>query len=269
MFELVPARGGGPGGAVHASVAGLWVLGYSAAATGERAVRRGTLLAAVGVVATWAAVLAVDGWPSAIPAACAVVAIVTAWVARREAQPIALVGTAVAAAYGFCQGMLRLSEVHGFGVPFTTGPSVSLAVGMAGLLVAVQLVPNSVESGLGSQLSLRDVALAAFATACFLWWRTELSRAFSADAAMFLLIVYYAACGVTILWRGRVSGSRRLRQVGLALSVWAALVALGGAFAVQQITLRVGSYLAVGAFLLGVAWWYRAATPATDASGGP
>jgi len=127
-------------------------------------------------------------------------------------------------------------------------------------------VPDLVETVSDNGMSLPDVAWAAFATGCFLWWRTELSRAFSADAAMFLLIVYYAACGVTILWRGRATGSRGLRQVGLALSVWAALVALGGAFEVQQIALRVGSYLAVGAFLLGVAWWYRGATPATPAT---
>ena len=33
---------------------------------------------------------------------------------------------------------------------------------------------------------------------------------------------------------------------------------------VAQIGFRVASYLAVGAFLLSVAWWYRADVPASD-----
>ena len=43
--------------------------------------------------------------------------------------------------------------------------------------------------------------------------------------------------------------------MGLGLAVAAALYAIVAASDVQLIGLRVGSYLLVGAFLLGVAWW--------------
>jgi hypothetical protein len=98
--------------------------------------------------------------------------------------------------------------------------------------------------------------LAAFALA-FFWGHLELRCAFSADVSTFLLIAYYATCGVFAIQQGRVRGEGRLRQVGLSLSVLAALYAILAASNVQQIGLRVGSYLLVGVFLLGVAWWYR------------
>jgi hypothetical protein len=258
MFALVPSGGGGLGGAVHAAVAGIWMLGYAAAAFGQRGERRGTLLAASGIVATWVAVLAAHSWPNTVPAACAVVAIATAWMSRREKLPDIPVATLVAGCVGFAHGMLRLVDVPGFGVPLATGPSAALAAGVAGLAVAARLLPEFAESTSETGISLRTIAHVLLASACFVWWRAELARAFSADASTFLLILYYATSGVVVLWRGRVAGSRRLRQAGLALSVWAAISAIGGAFTVQQIGLRVGSYLAVGAFLLGVAWWYRA-----------
>jgi hypothetical protein len=91
----------------------------------------------------------------------------------------------------------------------------------------------------------------------FPWGHLELRRAFSADVSTFLLIAYYASCGVFAIQQGRMRGEGRLRQVGLSLAVIAALYAIVAASSVEQIGLRVGSYLLVGAFLLGVAWWYR------------
>ena len=257
MSGLQPAGGADLGGAVHAAVASAWVLAFGVAAARARAERCGALLAAAGVVATWAAVLALHDWPRAIPVACAGVAIVTAWVSRVEEQPIALVGTAVAALVGYAVGMAHLADVADFGTPFSSAASAALAVLMAGLLVAGRLAPDASGTAFTLRVRVPVVGRVLIAAACFLWWRAELHRAYSADAATFLLIVYYAACGVAVLWRGRETGSRRLRQTGLALSVWAALVALAEAFSVQHIALRVGSYLGVGAFLLGVAWWYR------------
>lgn len=257
MIALQPAAGDDLGGAVHAVVVGAWVLAYAVAAQRARPERRGALLAAAGVVATWAAVLALHDWPRAIPVGCAGVAILTAWVSRIEEQPLALVGTAVAALVGYAIGMAHLAELFGFGVPFSTAASAALAVLTAGLVMASRLAPDATVKAFALRFDVPVASRVLIAAACFLWWRAELHRAYSADAATFLLIVYYAAYGVAVLWRGRTTDSRRLRQTGLALSVWAALVALAEAFSVQQIGLRVGSYLGVGAFLLGVAWWYR------------
>ncbi len=258
MLALVPTRGADLGGAVHAAVAGLWMVGYAAAALGEQGERRGVLLTVSGVVATWAAVLLVQQWPDAIPPACAGVAIAAAWVTRREGQPVIAAAAAVAAVVGFWHGFLRLSEAIGFGVPFTSASSASLALFVAGLVIAARLMPDVTTTVIERRLRLPVVAQVMVAVACFVWWRAELGHAFSADAATFLLIVYYAVCGVVVLWRGRVLASGHLRQTGLGLSVWAAVVAIAEAFTVQHIALRVGSYLGVGAFLLGVAWWYRA-----------
>ena len=90
----------------------------------------------------------------------------------------------------------------------------------------------------------------------------------SPDVSTFALIAYYATCGVIAIQQGRVRGEGRLRQVGLSLAVLAALYAIIAASDVQQIGLRVGSYLLVGAFLLGVAWWYRGEGPAVGEKAG-
>ncbi len=91
------------------------------------------------------------------------------------------------------------------------------------------------------------------------WGYLELRDAFSADLSTFVLIAYFALCGVVAIQQGRERGIGHVRQIGLALAVFAALYAISAASDVQQIGLRVGSYLLAGAFLLGVAWWYRGA----------
>ena len=47
------------------------------------------------------------------------------------------------------------------------------------------------------------------------------------------------------------------RQAGLALALYAALKAIVEVSQLDAIALRVGSYLLVGGFLLGVGYWYR------------
>ena len=91
------------------------------------------------------------------------------------------------------------------------------------------------------------------------WGYLELRDAFSSDFSTFVLIAYFAMCGVVAIQQGRERGVVHVRQIGLALAVFAALYAIVAASDVQQIGLRVGSYLLAGAFLLGVAWWYRGA----------
>ncbi|AHG92370.1 hypothetical protein J421_4835 (plasmid) [Gemmatirosa kalamazoonensis] len=55
------------------------------------------------------------------------------------------------------------------------------------------------------------------------------------------------------------------RQAGLALALYAALKAIVQASTLDPVGLRVGSYLLVGGFLLGVGWWYRAAGARAEA----
>jgi hypothetical protein len=94
----------------------------------------------------------------------------------------------------------------------------------------------------------------------------ELASAVSPDVSTFLLIFYYASCGVAAIFVGRRDSRSDLRRVGLALAIFAALKAVAQAYELAQVGLRVGSFLLVGGFLLAVAYWYRAAGDA-DAAG--
>jgi uncharacterized membrane protein len=102
----------------------------------------------------------------------------------------------------------------------------------------------------------------------FLWGREELSRAYSDDAAVLLLIVYYAIAGLALIYLGRVRVSANLRRAGLALAIYAALKAVLEASGLD-IGYRVGSYLLAGVFLLGVAYWYRITSTTTEKAAPP
>lgn len=160
---------------------------------------------------------------------------------------------------------------------YSTAPFLSLW--SLGAAIAVVASFEAMRAGLPEQVSVLDdtlardrAALVGAAALTFAWGHLELRRAFGPDASTFLLISYYAACGVIAIRSGRVGGERRLRQAGLVLALFAAVYALERAWSVQQIALRVGSYLFVGLFLLGVGWLYRAAgaiaAPATTAVDG-
>ena len=107
--------------------------------------------------------------------------------------------------------------------------------------------------------------------AAFVWIQVELGQAFSPERAAFLLIAYHAATGVLLIGIGRSQARVGLRRVGLVLAVMAALRAIVQASDFASVGLRVGSYLLVGCFLLGVAYWYRGAgdgAERSDATGG-
>ena len=100
--------------------------------------------------------------------------------------------------------------------------------------------------------------------AAFLWAREELVGAFSSDIATFLVITYYAVTGVGTILLGRARGVSGLRQAGLIISLYAAVKVVSEASDVDRIGLRVGSYLVVGIFLLGVGYLYRGGVPAVS-----
>ncbi len=90
----------------------------------------------------------------------------------------------------------------------------------------------------------------------FLWIHVELSHAISLDVSTFLLVAYYAVTGILAIGIGRWRSIPLLRQLGLALSVFAAIKAMVETSSLS-IGWRVGGYLLAGIFLLGVAYWYR------------
>ncbi|MCC6407050.1 MAG: DUF2339 domain-containing protein [Planctomycetes bacterium] len=146
--------------------------------------------------------------------------------------------------------------------PFATTESLAAAAVCAGwLALAWRLTRVAAERTRAVGLAALVVRVLA-GLAVFLWIREELAHAFSRDVATFLLIAYYAITGVTAIGFGRRRASRVLRAVGLALSVLAAICAIVEA---SELTIawRVAGYLLAGAFLLGIAYAYRADERAT------
>ena len=90
----------------------------------------------------------------------------------------------------------------------------------------------------------------------FLWIHVELAHTVSIDVSTFLLVAYYAVTGILAIGVGRWRSIPLLRQLGLALSVFAAIKAMVETSSLS-IGWRVGGYLLAGVFLLGVAYWYR------------
>jgi len=167
--------------------------------------------------------------------------------------PIAL-GLAILTPWAFQLLVHRLPYQY---TPFLTTPSLAgLAMSSAWLLVSWNgYRAELADFGPGAAETRTAVRLAGSAVT-FLWGNTELSHAYSADIATFLLILYYAAVGVGAIFVGRARAIRILRQVGLGLAIFAALKAIAQASSLA-IGLRVGSYLLAGLFLLAVAYWYR------------
>ena len=241
---------------VSAALRLVWAAMYVQAAWLERGERRNALVAWCGVLTAWSIALVVHG--SARPVALAAHAVLAAAIATRLRLRGALVPSALSIVVAYALAISAIIERGYSQVPLLRVPSLVAALVIASAYVAVRLGASDVEAWHGESWSKRDVAIAVSAFGAFWWGAVEMSLAFNRDRSTFLLVLYLAACGVTLIARGRARRAERLRQLGLALAVCAALYALLASSAVEQIGLRVGSYLAVGAFLLGVAWWYRA-----------
>lgn len=245
-------------GLVPGSIVLAWALAYSASSLAESGERRGSLITLGGLAGLLALMLLLDSSPAAIPPVLAAYAVLLATVSKSEKQLVVFVATAASLALAFGVAAVHLTEHAGY----TPSPFLSMAA--LGAASAVGAAYLSAQFGLPDTVFFNDEvvgreragALAA-AVLGFVWGYLELRRAFSADISTFLLIAYLATWGVVTIYVGRARNEGRLRQLGLGLSVLAALYAIVAASDVQQIGLRVGSYLLVGAFLLGVAWWYR------------
>ncbi len=245
-----------------AGVRVTWAVLYATAAYANTARRRELLAALGGVFAAWAVSLATHG--TMRPIALAILAVALAIAARRAALPRMHASVAVALGAAWSLALYAVVARGYSNMPFFT--SASLACGAVVLCAALAM-----QWGIDDDVTLKDVgvrrrhlAACAAAVSAFAWGAVELSYAFDRDASTFLFVVYLAVCGVAAIALGRARGVHVLRQLGLASAVAAALDALIFVFAVDNVALRVGSYLAVGAFLLGVAWWYRAESPGDE-----
>ncbi|MGZ6123748.1 MAG: DUF2339 domain-containing protein, partial [Myxococcales bacterium] len=109
---------------------------------------------------------------------------------------------------------------------------------------------------------------AALCVFAFLWVHQELAWAVNPSLSTLLIVTYYAASSVACVGLGRARAEPKLRHVGLGLGVIAALLALKAAWGFNSTATRIGAYLVVSGFLLGIAWWYRrpGAQPGTDSA---
>ncbi|GJG86148.1 hypothetical protein tb265_13290 [Gemmatimonadetes bacterium T265] len=139
--------------------------------------------------------------------------------------------------------------------PFLTAPSAGAAAVVGGWAVCAAVVWRAGDDLLPRAERAAVVAVAA--GVALLWGRQELAGAVAPDMATFLLVGYFAVAGVATLALGRARRIAAARQAGLALALYAALKALVEVSQLDAVALRVGSYLLVGGFLLGVGYWYR------------
>jgi hypothetical protein len=170
---------------------------------------------------------------------------------------------AVAAAMSFTELSVRPDYRY---TPFLTVESLGALACAAAWIVTSYLMRELVGAESDRRLTPAGLVRLGAALVTFLWGREELARAYSPDASVLLLIVYYAVAGLALIFIGRVRNSPNLRRAGLALAIYAALKAVFEASELE-IGFRVGSYLLAGVFLLGVAYWYRLAS--ADAKAAP
>jgi hypothetical protein len=244
-------------------VAAVWV-GFGAVATfTSPRVQRGLHLALALTALAFAVLLAPDNNVRDV-AALAAVAVAASVLLRDERRTILLLPLGIGLlassliAYGLLDDRLRYEYT-----PFMSIASLTALLATLGWLaasfIATRGVAKSESLAVGSAAeALEGPMRVAGPLVAFLWVREELVYAFSTDIAVFLLISYYAILGVVLIGVGRSKSIAALRHVGLALALYAGLKAGAQASDIDAIGWRVGSYLIVGAFLLGVGYWYRA-----------
>ncbi|HET7457416.1 MAG TPA: DUF2339 domain-containing protein [Gemmatimonadaceae bacterium] len=250
-------------GLTGAAVSLAWtVLGFGAARALDNSpfeTRRQYPLVVAGWSSAAAVLLLLSDHPVAAAAALAAHGALWTVFAARERAVLTLLPAATSLLASSWWAAILLDQRRPYAyVPFMTSASLAALAAVAGVtafgLVAARgdwRHPLPVKQP-------RGAAIALGATAAFLWGNAELAHAFSPDLATFLLIGYYAAVGIVTILVGRRKTLAGARRVGLGLAVFAALKALAQASGLTSVGLRVGSYLLVGLFLLGVAYLYRA-----------
>lgn len=251
-----------------AALAGAWaaVAAFAAYTDGER---REWHWMTAGFASMVAVLLPLSEQPAVRAAALAAHGVLAALVMRRERvvslfAPIAL---ALIGASGWAYELLAGRPDYRYTPLVGTASGVALIVVLAWTTVAWLAAHTEWERGARQAWQrTRTVAVVA-AVVAFLWLREELARAWSPEVRTVALILYYAAAGVTTILVGRWRSLAEARRVGLALAIYASLLAFLRASTIALIGLKVGTYLVVGCFLLAVAYWYRAASEPAGARG--
>ena len=184
--------------------------------------------------------------------------VVAAIACRGETRVLPLAGVAVPLIAAALAAMDQLASRQAFAyAPFATRSSASALSVTLGLLLAGLALSGS--EGVPARVADRAVRLGTLIGFAILWGRMEVAGGWSPDVAAFLLIAYYAACGLGSILAGRQFGVSRLRLAGLALAIYAAVKAIVEASDIGGLLLRVGAYGAVGVFLLAAGYVYREA----------
>ena len=218
--------------------------------------RGGVHLLAGGVLGSIAVALLLWSMPLALVAGLAAWGVVLAKLVEDETTELPLIGVAVATGGAALSALDQLASRQAYAyIPFMTRSSASALVATLGIAAAGWVLARG--RGAPTQWADRAVRLGTLIGFAVLWGRMEMAEAFSRDLATFLLIAYYAACGVASIVIGRRLGIQRLRVGGLALAIYAALKAVMHASDISGILLRVAAYGAVGVFLLGAGYGYR------------
>ncbi|HET7186887.1 MAG TPA: DUF2339 domain-containing protein [Gemmatimonadaceae bacterium] len=177
---------------------------------------------------------------------------------RGETRILPLAGVVVPLAGAALSAMDQLASRQPFAyAPFATRSSASALSVTVGLALAGLALGGS--GGAPARAADRAVWLGAVIGFAILWGRMEVAGGWTPDVAAFLLIAYYAACGLGSILAGRRFGVGRLRLAGLALAIYAAVKAIVEASDIGGLLLRVGAYGAVGVFLLAAGYVYREA----------
>ena len=252
LDDIASARG--------ALVAAGWMIAAAGAGFLVVGARREILWVVAALSAETAIVLALSGREIETVVALSALVAGLSLVIRRERAGMLLwpaaAGLTVAAGMMWIEFDMRAPYAY---TPFLTTPSIgALAMVLAIAALGWNVARTELEDGPLSPRK-RNAVQGLGIAAAFIWGHVELREAYSPDMAVFLLIIYYAACGVAAIFVGRRSALSDLRRVGLGLSIFAALKAVAQGYELDTVGLRVGSFLLVGAFLLAVAYWYRAA----------
>jgi hypothetical protein len=218
--------------------------------------RAGADLLAGGLLASAAVDSAFWPQPLALVAGLSGWGVVLAWLVRGEETTLPLWGVGAALGGAALSAMDQLASRADYSyTPFMTRSSASALCAAAGLAIGGVVLGRG--KGAPSRWADRPVRLAVLIGFLVLWGRMEVAGAFTPDLATFLLIAYYAACGLASIVVGRQLSITRLRVAGLGLAIYAAVKAVVEASEISGVLLRVGAYGAVGVFLLGAGYLYR------------